>query len=147
MTMEHEGGRPDFPLPVPDGEGAPFWEYLHAGELRIQRCAGCARLQHPPRVRCPSCGSFEHDWAPVSGRGTVYSFVVTHQAIHSAFEGHLPYVTALVQLAEGPRLVTNLPGVAVDEVEIGMPVEVDLVRVSEEITLPLFRRSAVPRVD
>lgn len=147
MTSMLPGDRPAFPLPVPNEDGAPFWEHLRAGELRIQRCTACAHLQHPPRVQCPSCGSFEHDWAPMSGRGTVYSFVVTHQAIHPSFEGHLPYVTALVELDEGPRLVTNLLGVPVDELEIGMAVEVDFVRVSDEITLPLFRRASTPRVE
>lgn len=142
MTSMHD--RPEFPLPVPNEDGAPFWEHLRDGELRIQHCTACGRLQHPPRVLCPSCGSPDRDWALMTGRGTVYSFVVTHQAIHPSFEGHLPYVTALVELDEGPRLATNLLDVAVDEVEIGMPVEVELVRVNDEIALPLFRRLAPP---
>ncbi|MEI7926091.1 MAG: Zn-ribbon domain-containing OB-fold protein [Chloroflexota bacterium] len=141
------GGRPDFPLPVPNEDGAPFWEHLRAGELRIQHCTSCGRLQHPPRVLCPGCGSPDRDWAPMSGRGTVYSFVVTHQAIHPSFEGHLPYVTALVELEEGPRLATNLIDIPPGEVEIGMPVEVELVPVSDEITLPLFRRPSSLRVE
>jgi uncharacterized protein len=145
MTSVNE--RPDFPLPVPNEDGAPFWERLHAGELCIQHCDDCGRLQHPPRVLCPSCGSANRGWAPMSGRGTVYSFVVTHQAIHPSFEGHLPYVTALVELDEGPRLATNLLDIAVGEVEIGMPVELELVRVNDEVTLPLFRRLAPPRVE
>lgn len=133
--------RPDFPLPVPSEDGAEFWEHLHAGEFRIQQCASCARLQHPPRTVCPGCGSAEHEWAQMSGRGSVFSFVVTHQAVHPAFEGHTPYVTVLVELEEGPRLASNLLDVAVDEVRIGMPVQVELVRVSDEVTLPLFRRA------
>lgn len=132
--------RPDFPLPVPSEDNAPFWEHLHAGELRIQRCTACARLQHPPRLFCPECGSAEHEWALMSGRGTVYSFVVTRQAIHPAYEGHIPYVTVLVELEEGPRMASNLVDVPVDEVHIGMPVTLELVPVSDEITLPLFRR-------
>lgn len=141
-TSSTQPARPDFPLPVPSEDGAPFWEHLHAGELRIQRCTSCGRLQHPPRLLCAECGSAERDWALMNGRGTIYSFVVTHQAIHPSFEGHLPYVTVLVELEEGPRMASNLLDVPVDEVAIGMPVEVDLVRVSDEITLPLFRRRA-----
>lgn len=133
--------RPHFPPPVPSEDAAPFWTHLHAGEFRVQRCARCDRLQHPPRTVCPACGSADHDWVPVSGRGTVYSFVVTHQAVHPAFEGHTPYVTVLVELEEGPRMASNLLDVAVDEVRIGMPVQVELVRVSDDVTLPLFRRA------
>ena len=144
MTSTPAGERPDFPLPVPNEDGAPFWEHLRAGALCIQHCTACGRLQHPPRVLCPGCGNAERDWQPMSGRGTVYSFVVTHQAIHPSFEGHLPYVTALVELEEGPRLMTNLIDIGPDEVVIGMAVEVQLVAVNEEITLPLFRR-ATPR--
>lgn len=132
--------RPGFPLPVPSEDSAPFWEFLQQGELRLQRCADCATLAHPPRLMCPACGSFERDWWPVSGRGAVYSFVVTRQAVHPSFEGHTPYATVVVELAEGPRLTSNLIDVAVDDIEIGMPVEVVLVAVSDEVTLPLFRR-------
>lgn len=134
--------RPDFPLPVPSEDSAPFWEHLHAGELRIQRCTACGQLQHPPRLLCAECGAAEREWAAMSGRGTIYSFVVTHQAIHPAFEGHTPYATVLVELDEGPRMASNLIDVPVEEVHIGMPVEVELVPVSDEITLPLFRRRA-----
>ena len=145
MTSMPPEARPDFPLPVPSEDDAFFWEHLHAGELRIQHCTSCGRLQHPPRLLCAACGSTDRDWAPMSGRGTIYSFVVTHQAIHPSFEGHLPYVTVLVELEEGPRMASNLIDVPLDEVAIGMAVQVDLVRVSDEITLPLFRRRAAGR--
>ncbi len=133
--------RPGFPLPVPSEDSAPFWEFLQQGELRLQRCLDCATLAHPPRLMCAKCGSFEREWAPVSGRGTVYSYVVTRQAVHPSFEGHTPYATVIVELAEGPHLTSNLVDVAVDDIEIGMPVEVMLVAVSDEVTLPLFRRA------
>lgn len=131
--------RPGFPLPVPSEDSAPFWDYLRQGELRLQRCLVCSAYAHPPRLMCPHCGSFDREWAPVSGRGTVYSFVVTRQAVHPAFEGHTPYATVVVELEEGPRLTSNLVDVPADEVHIGLPVEVTLVPISEEITLPLFR--------
>ena len=136
------GERPDFPLPVPSEDGAPFWEHLRAGELRIQQCASCGRLQYPPRPMCAACGSFEREWAPMSGRGTVYSFVITRQAIHPSFEGHIPYASVVVELEEGPRLTSNLIDVPVDEIAMGMPVRLELVAVSEDVTLPLFRRDA-----
>ena len=141
MTSQPPGARPDFPLPVPSEDGAPFWEFLRNGELRIQRCASCGVLQHPPRPMCPACGSFEREWAPVSGRGTVYSFVITRQAVHPSFEGHIPYATVVVELEEGVRLTSNLLDVPVDEIAIGMPARLELVPVDEAITLPLFRRA------
>ena len=133
--------RPGFPLPVPSEDSAPFWEYLQQGELRLQRCLVCATFVHPPRLMCPECGSFDREWVAVSGRGTVYSYVVTRQAIHPSFEGHTPYATVVVELAEGPRLTSNLVDVAVDDIAIGLPVEVAFVTVSDEVTLPLFRRA------
>ncbi len=136
--------RPGFPLPVPSEDSAPFWEYLQQGELRLQRCLDCATFAHPPRQMCGSCGSFEREWALVSGRGTVYSFVVTRQAIHPAFEGHTPYATVVVELEEGPRLTTNLLDVPVDDIEIEQPVEVAFVAVTEEVSLPLFRLASGP---
>lgn len=132
--------RPGFPLPVPSEDSAPFWEYLRQGELRVQRCLVCATFAHPPRLMCPECGSFDRAWVAVSGRGTVYSYVVTRQAIHPSFEGHIPYATVVVELAEGPLLTSNLVDVPVDEVQIGLPVEVVFVAASDEVTLPLFRR-------
>ena len=133
--------RPGFPLPVPSEDSAPFWEYLQQGELRLQRCLVCSTFAHPPRLMCPECGSFDREWVAVSGRGTVYSYVVTRQAIHPSFEGHTPYATVVVELAEGPRLTSNLVDVAVDDIAIGLPVEVAFVTVSDEVTLPLFRRA------
>lgn len=131
--------RPGFPLPVPSEDSAPFWEFLQQGELRLQRCTACSTFAHPPRQMCEACGSFEREWAPVSGHGTVYSFVITRQAIHPSFEGHTPYATVLVELDEGPRLTSNLVDVAVDDLQIGLRVELVLISVSEEVTLPLFR--------
>lgn len=136
-----ESPRPDFPLPVPSEDGAPFWASLRNGELRVHRCTACGRLQHPPRLMCVQCGSTEREWALVSGRGTVYSFVITRQAVHPSFEGHIPYATVIVELEEGPRLASNLIDVPVDEVAIGMPVRLELTAVSDDITLPLFRRA------
>ncbi|MBM4411449.1 MAG: Zn-ribbon domain-containing OB-fold protein [Chloroflexi bacterium] len=132
--------RPGFPLPVPSEDSAPFWEYLRQGELRVQRCLVCTAFAHPPRLMCPNCGSFDREWVPVSGRGTVYSYVVTRQAIHPSFEGHTPYATVVVELAEGPLLTSNLVDVPVDEVRVGLPVMVALVTAGDEVTLPLFRR-------
>jgi hypothetical protein len=128
-------------LPVPEPDNQPYWDALHAGELRIQRCASCGELRHPPQPMCPRCGSFEHEWSLMSGRGQVFSYVVAHQPVHPALRDKTPFATVLVQLDEGPRLASNLVGVEPGEIEIGMAVEVMLHPVTDEITLALFRRA------
>lgn len=133
--------RPPFPAPVPNEENQPFWDALKRGELRLQACTSCGAFQHPPRPMCGDCGSMERTWKQVSGRGTVYSFIVTHQAIHPSYEGFTPFASVLVELDEGPRMTTNLTDVAPEEIVIGMPVQVVFEPLSDEITLPLFRRA------
>jgi len=115
-----------------------FWfDAAARNELLIQRCKGCGDLRHPPGPACPSCGSFEWDTVESSGKGTVYSFVITHHPQVPAFGYPLPVV--LIELEEGTRLVSNLVGVEPDDVEIGMPVEVTFVEFDDELTLPQFR--------
>ncbi|MCK9486974.1 MAG: Zn-ribbon domain-containing OB-fold protein [Dehalococcoidia bacterium] len=144
MTSEQApqpGGRPPFPAPVPSQDNEPFWDALKQGELHLQACASCSALQHPPRAMCASCGSFDLGWRQASGRGSVYTYAVTHQPIHPALQGFTPFATVLIELEEGPRLASNLVDVAPDEIEIGMPVHVVFEPLNEEITLPLFRRA------
>ena len=128
------------PLPTPDADTQPFWDYCRQGELRAQRCRSCARLRHPPRPICPHCGSFDYDWERLSGKGSVFSYTVTHQAIHPALQERLPHTVILVQLEEGPLLTSNLVDGAA-AVEIGLPVEVVFEAVTAAITLPKFRRA------
>jgi|SRR5690606_4895614 len=128
----------DLPLPIPDADTQPFWDYCKAGELRAQRCASCGRLRHPPRPTCAECGSFDLEWVKLSGRGTIYTYAVSHQAVHPALEGRIPHTAILVQLEEGPLMTSNLVE-GDDRVAIGLPVEVVFERVTDEITLPKFR--------
>ena len=130
----------DLPLPVLGDDTAPFWEYCRSGELRVQRCSSCEEYRHPPRPMCRRCGSLEYEWGPVSGRGTVYSYIVTHQPIHPALQGRVPFATVLVELDEGVLMTSNVVDCPPDEIAIGMPVAVEFEQVNEEITLPKFRR-------
>lgn len=139
--MTSAANRPPFPAPVPNEENQPFWDALKRGDLLLQSCAACGVFQHPPRPMCGDCGSMERAWKRVSGRGAVYSFVVTHQAVHPSYEGFTPYATVLVELDEGPRMTSNLTDVTPEEIVIGMPVRVVFEPISDEITLPLFRRA------
>ena len=96
--------------PLIDDDGAPFWEYARAGELRVQACTDCDRLRFPPRPCCPHCQSFGSRWRLVSGRGRVWSYVVPHPPLLPDYAAQAPYNVILVELAEDPRirLVGNL---------------------------------------
>jgi uncharacterized OB-fold protein len=142
MTTEWVFTRPErLPLPQPFEEALPFWEGTKEGELRLQRCARCGELSHPPKAMCASCHSLEMEWFPASGRGTVYSYIVTRQAIHPALVGHVPFATVQVELEEGPILTSNVIDVPPDEIEIGLPVQVTFERINDDVTLPYFRRA------
>lgn len=128
---------PRRPRPGQSQDTAFFWEGVAARELRIQRCAACARLRHPPGPMCPHCHSLDWDYAVASGRGRVFSFVVAHHPAVPPFEYPNPIV--LVELEEGTRLVSNLVGAPQDALRIGMPVEVEFREVEPDFVLPLFR--------
>ena len=114
-----------------------FWDGMFAGELRIQRCGACGALRHPPGPMCPQCGSAEPGYVRAAGTGTVFSYVVHH---HPPVPGkQLPLVIALVELDEGVRLLAEMPGVAADQVRIGMPVRIEYLRIDDELTLPAWR--------
>jgi len=132
------------PLPRVDEEGRGYWEALVRHELYFQRCAECATNIFPPRALCPACLSSATTWVRASGRGTVYSFTVTHQNQAPGFRESLPYVLAVVQLDEGPRMMTNIVGCAPDAVQIGMAVQVEYEDATGEITLAKFRPAGTP---
>jgi uncharacterized OB-fold protein len=127
------------PLPRIDEETRGFWEALVRHELYLQRCRNCGTLRYYPRALCPACLSDSTEWQRVSGRGTVYTFTVTHQNQSAGFREALPYVLAIVELEEGVRLMTNVIGCAPDAVRVGMPVEIVFEDVTPEVTLPMFR--------
>ena len=127
------------PLPKPTLDDQGFWDACNNNRLVIQRCSDCHTLRHRPRPMCPHCRSMRYDWATVSGRGTLYSFSVVHHPLRESMRDHVPYVIALVELEEGPRLITNLVGTAPDHVRIGLPVHVFFDEVAPGIKLPRFR--------
>jgi uncharacterized OB-fold protein len=121
---------------------APFFEAAHRHQLVVQRCAGCGALRFPARSICSTCLSREATWVPVAGRGTVFSFAIQHQAVHPGFAAEVPYAVIVVQLEEGPRLLSNLVDCPTADVRVGMPVEVVFDALTPELTLPKFRRRA-----
>jgi hypothetical protein len=127
------------PLPRVDEESKGFWEACQRHELYLQRCCDCGALRYYPRALCPSCLSDRIEWVRASGKGTVYTFTVTHQNQAPGFRDALPYVMAYVELDEGVRMLTNIVGCAPDDVRIGMPVELAFEDVTPDITLPKFK--------
>jgi len=127
--------------PNPDGLSAEFYRHLASGELRLQRCDDCSTWRHPPRVLCGQCGSAAWQWTPVSGVGVVYTWTVTHQPLAPPFADDVPYAVVVVELAEGPRIVTAVRGVEPAALRLGLPVELRIAPVSAAIGLHYF----VPR--
>jgi uncharacterized OB-fold protein len=116
----------------------PYWEAARAGRLVVQRCGTCGAIRHPPLPSCPGCHGTAFGWREVSGGGSVYACTVVRHATHVALADQVPYVIAIVELAEGPRLVTAVTGCPPEDVSVGMPVRVRFRRVTEEIALPEF---------
>jgi uncharacterized OB-fold protein len=116
-----------------------YWRMLGEGRLRFQRCARCGNAWLPPREDCPSCWSPEWRWEEASGRGKLVSWVIFHTAFHEAFEKRLPYNVAVVELAEGPRLITNIVNLEGSEEDvIDRPVSL-VIETDHERALPRFR--------
>jgi uncharacterized OB-fold protein len=116
----------DFPKPEPTELSRPFWDALREGHLVFQRC-GCGHAFLPARRHCPACLQAEPKWERASGKGRLVSWVVYHTAYHPAFESRLPYNVALVELAEGPRLLTNIVD-RNDALVADAPVELEIER-------------------
>jgi uncharacterized protein len=126
------------PVPEPTPETQPFWDGCAAGELRLQRCADCSEAYFYPRPVCPSCGSTRVEWFTASGDATLYSYVINNRPA-PGFEAEAPYAIAVVQLAEGPRMMTNIVGVpqTPEALELDMPLRVTFEQ-RGEISLPVF---------
>ena len=124
-------------LPVPDELTAPYWAAAGEHRLVILRCQ-CGRLSHPPVAMCPACHSREFTWQAMSGYGSVYAFTSVCHAVHPVTIGHTPYLIALVELDEGPRMLTNLRHCEAQDVRVGLPVQVIFEDLSDTVSLPQF---------
>ena len=124
-------------LPVPTPETAHFWEGTRAGELRLQRCGMCGGAYFPPRPFCPVCASRDVAVFAASGRGTLYSYTIHHRRVPGFTP---PYSIAVVALAEGPRMMTNIVDCAQtpEALRLDMPVAVRFEALSEAISVPVF---------
>lgn len=111
------------PHPEPDKYTQPYWDGLKVGRLLLPRCRNCGHVQMPMGPCCAECLAEDFAWEAMSGRGTVWAYVVYHHAFHPAFADRLPYNVALVELVEGPRLLSNVVGIAADAVRTGMQLQ------------------------
>ncbi len=121
-----------------DSDSRPYWEGLAQGELRIQHCNACSRAVFYPRAFCPHCYAENLSWIVASGRGTIYSYTVAHQAF-GAFAADVPFIVAIVELEEGVRMMSRIVDASRERVAIGANVQVTFEKVGEDLTLPYFR--------
>ena len=131
--------KPAKPVPRPAPESIPYWKAAAEHRLELPQCEDCDHRWFPPSRSCPKCLSPRMRWSPVSGRGKVFSFVIYDRVYHPAFAEDVPYVVALVELEEGPRLISNVIGIPPDDVRCEMPVEVVFDDVAEGVAVPKFR--------
>ncbi len=128
-------------LPAVTEENRPFWEGCQQGKLLLQQCSMCNHYQFYPRLYCMQCGSDSIRWVEATGRGSIYSYTIIHQNKSPEFVHDTPYNVALVQLEEGPRMMSNIVEVDAGELRVDLPVVVVFDRVIEMITLPRFKPS------
>jgi hypothetical protein len=130
-------------LPVPTPESQPFWDGCARHELLIQRCHACGQSWFPPANVCQHCWNPDFAWTEASGDGELFSFTVYRRAYSPELAGQLPYVVGIVELAEGPRLVTNIVGCGPEQLRVGMPVRVTFRDLAGGTSLHAFRPRAV----
>lgn len=134
------------PLPnITNDLTAPYWAAAKRHELKMQRCPNCGYVRFPAAKRCPECLDENNEWVRLSGKGKVWSFGVYHHVFNRAFKDDIPYNIALVELEEGPRLLTNIVGIPNGSIKVDMPVEVAFDDVTDEVTLVKFRPTEPPQ--
>ena len=133
------------PIPVADELSHAYWDGARRHQLTVQRCGRCGKWTHYPRPACAACGSTELVPTAVSGRGTVYTWTVSHYVGGPGFDSAVPYAIVLVQLDEDAtlRIVANLRDCPPDRIRAGMPVEVVFEDLGDGVALPQFRPRTV----
>ena len=127
------------PLPQPSKWSRPYWEAAKQNKLVFRKCKECGFIDHPPYLYCTNCHADDHEWIESSGKATLYAYAVNHFAVPFPFWENLPYVTAMVDVEEGPRMITNIVECDHDKLENSMKLEVVFEERSPEFTLPQFR--------
>jgi uncharacterized OB-fold protein len=131
-----------FDLPTPDDYTRTWWDAAHEHRLLVVRCGECGRAHFYPRPFCPRCGSESVSWEQATGSATLYTWSVVHRNDLPPFNESVPYVAAVVDLAEGPRMMTNVVDCEPEALEVGMALEVDFRDIGEGFAIPVFRPAA-----
>ena len=126
-------------IPTVEEETRPYWDAAGQGRLLVKKCNACGKLHHYPRPFCPSCWSEGVEWFEVSGRGAVYTYSIVHRNDLAPFDQWGAYVPAIVELDEGPRLMTDIVDCEHDALAVGMPVVVAYRELTEAWSAPVFR--------
>lgn len=128
-------------VPVTDPFTRPYWDAAAAGRLLLRRChaLGCGRVHHYPREFCPHCWSEDVVWEEASGQAELYTWSVVHRNDLPPFADRVPYVAAVVDLAEGPRMMTEVVDCPEPDLRIGLPLQAAF-QAADGFTKPVFRR-------
>lgn len=130
----------NLPPPIVNPDSQAYWDGAREDRLMIRKCKSCGTAHFLPRYLCPACWSTELDWIPASGRGTVHSYTVIRRAPLPEFIDRVPYVVALIDLEEGPRMMANILGDSALDTRIGDQVEVCFEQRGESAKVPQFMR-------
>ena len=129
------------PIPQPDNVSAPYWAAARDGRLLVQQCPQCGNRQWYPRALCTRCGA-EPEWLECAGSGVVHTYTVIRQMGMEGFRDEVPYVVAMIDLDEGPRVMGNVVDIDVVDMRIGLSVEVVFVGVADDVGIPQWRPRA-----
>lgn len=131
-----------FDLPTIEDETRPFWEGTKAGKLLLRSCQACGAVHYYPRPFCPTCWSDDVEWVEASGRATLYTHSTVYMNDLPPFGERVPYVAAVVELAEGPRMMTEVIDCPVEDLAVDMALEVTFRELTDEVTIAVFRPAA-----
>jgi uncharacterized OB-fold protein len=127
------------PLPIPTQWSQPFWDAAKQHKFVLKKCSKCGFIDHPPYLYCTNCHADEHEWVETSGKATLAAYAINQFGVPFPFWADLPYVVAMIDLPEGPRMISNIVECDHDKLENGMELEVVFDDVTDEITLPKWR--------
>lgn len=133
-------------LPTIESASRPYWDAAATGKLLIARCGDCRKVHHYPRPFCPFCWSEDVEAVEASGRGTLYTYSTVYVNDLHPFKTRLPYVAAVVELDEGPRLMTNIEGASPEDLAVGMAVQAEFRPLTDGVHATVFRPVPPPAV-
>ena len=126
-------------VPSPSRDTQPHWDGLNEHKYLLQKCSDCGKIRHYPRPVCDGCYSMNVEWVEASGRGTIYSWTITHHPFHPGWKGDLPYILVTAELEEGVRMNAQLRGADASALKIGAKVRIDYEPAKDGLTLPVLR--------